>query len=386
MSIDIVTRPLDSQVGSGVPRPFEAGSRFAVSLDGFDTGPQISRWEPCRCLMRHTLDMRVIFIVGVLALAAAACFPADDATNQTEPDPSAANLTVPGSDEISDATDPGGPVVGADGLVADLVVRGLMVEASGRFTTRFLGGRGFTFCIGGQEIRVWEYLSQADRQAASRLIDRNDPSKIGSAFVEWRGDPTFWQRDTILVLYLGNQAETLDVLSELFGPSFAEGRGRSSPNSGDCVDVKQVADPGGSPEEISGFSLFFRHGGGAVYTEGSATEWDLVSSTGTVSVGATLLPTSGEELLFIVLEPGMYTIRTWQRPCPGSCDIVLEPPTAACAARFTIKPGATIEADVTVSPGQGSCSFEFRGTDDAFAADPGDYNDLPTSYPVSGSN
>jgi hypothetical protein len=153
-------------------------------------------------------------------------------------------------------TDWGGSLYGADGLAADLATRGFTVDATGSFTPRFLGGRGLTYCIGGQEISIWEYPSQADREAASDLIDRDDPSHIGNAWVAWRGNPTFWQHGTIVVLYLGNQAETLDVLNSVLGPSFAEGRGRSSPNSGDCVgesDARVAESPSTSIETPDGW-------------------------------------------------------------------------------------------------------------------------------------
>lgn len=322
--------------------------------------------------------MRLTLMVAVLALVAAACSPAFDGNNSTEPDPSAANLVAPGTTGAQDL-EPRGAVGGADVLVTDLKALGVVVEATGSFSTIFLGGRGLTYCIDGQQINVWEYPSQTDRKAASRLIDKNDPSSIGNSMVEWRGDPTFWQRDTILVLYLGKRPATVEVLDKLLGPAFAEGRGRSSPGSGDCVDAERVTDQGDSSKEIAGFSLFYSRRD-ALYTEGSATEWDLTSVSGIVTAGATLGPTEAEELFFIELEPGTYTIRNWQRPCPGYCGEALEPPTDVCAARFTVEPGATVDAEVTVRPGQG-CTFEFEGVDVATVVDPSDYGGLSVTFP-----
>ncbi|GMR02783.1 MAG: hypothetical protein BMS9Abin20_1131 [Acidimicrobiia bacterium] len=322
--------------------------------------------------------MRLTLMVAVLTLVAAACSPVFDGSGPDEPDPSAANLVAPGSEGTEDR-EPRGVVSGAEVLVADLKALGVVVEDTGSFSTIFLGGRGLTYCIDGQQINVWEYPSQDDRKAASRLIDRNDPSSIGNSMVEWRGDPTFWQRDTILVLYLGKQAATLNVLNELLGPAFAEGRGRSSPDSGDCVYTKRVNEQKDPPQEAAGFSLFYSQRD-ALYTEGSATGWDLISVGGVVTAGATLGPTEAEELFFIELEPGTYTIRSWQRPCPGYCGEVLESPTDVCAARFTVEPGETVEAEVTVRPGLG-CAFEFEGIDEASVVDPSDYGRLSITFP-----
>jgi hypothetical protein len=47
---------------------------------------------------------------------------------------------------------------------------------------------------------------------ASR-IKPDDPSNLGTSIVEWAGRPRFWQRDRILVMYLGESAATEALLT-----------------------------------------------------------------------------------------------------------------------------------------------------------------------------
>lgn len=120
----------------------------------------------------------------------------------------------------------------------------------------------------------------------------------------------------------------------------------------------------------------------AFYTEGSATEFDLLSSSsGNVASGGVLLPEEGQEIAHLQLGSGTYTLRNWQRPCPGHCDGPLEPPTDICATRFTLDTETNVTAVVTIRPGQG-CTIEVEGVD----ADPiqaGDYAALSLTFPVT---
>jgi hypothetical protein len=70
-------------------------------------------------------------------------------------------------------------------------------------------------------------------------------------------------------------------------------------------------------------------------------------------------PQPGTVLLDDTLAPGVYELRSYQRPYVGSCD-VLESPSDGCAARFTVEAGAVVEAAVTVRPGS-ACLIDVAG-------------------------
>jgi hypothetical protein len=46
---------------------------------------------------------------------------------------------------------------------------------------------------------------------------------------DWIGPPRLWQRDRVLVMYLGDGAATETLLSSVLGPPFARGEGGKSP-------------------------------------------------------------------------------------------------------------------------------------------------------------
>ena len=148
------------------------------------------------------------------------------------------------------------------------------------------------------------------------------------------------------------------------------------------ADLIELAPNDDSEALTASFTLAYSRSD-SFYGEGSATEFDLFSSSGQVTAGAVLLPVEDEELLRIELAPGTYTIRNWQRPCPGSCGSSLEPPVDVCAARFTVDREASITAVVTVRPGQG-CTFDFLGVE-AAPIEPGGYAALTLTFPVAGS-
>lgn len=75
---------------------------------------------------------------------------------------------------------------------------------------------------------MYVYPTSGDRAAMAANVDRTDPSNVGTAIIEWRGDPTFWQRDRLIVLYLGRNAATEATLRSVLGPPFATGQGRDA--------------------------------------------------------------------------------------------------------------------------------------------------------------
>lgn len=108
-------------------------------------------------------------------------------------------------------------------LIADLTAAGAAAEQVEIFSGGPLGGTGALICIGSEEVRVYRFESEDDATEAAARIDPDDPSEIGTAIVEWAGNPRFWQRGTILVLYLGKDEDTESLLIEVLGSPFARG-------------------------------------------------------------------------------------------------------------------------------------------------------------------
>jgi len=52
------------------------------------------------------------------------------------------------------------------------------------------------------------------------------------------------------------------------------------------------------------------------------------------------------------LEPGRYTLKSWQRPCDGNCGY-LDPPTDKCSGPVEVASGADTHVTIKVEPGKG---------------------------------
>lgn len=114
---------------------------------------------------------------------------------------------------------------GVEGLVDALIAAGASVRQADRFDAAPLPGDGVLLCVGPEDVRVYVFPTDQARAAAAGTIDARDPSHVGTAIVEWTGNPRFWGRDRILVLYLGPDAATESLLTSIMGPPFARGVG-----------------------------------------------------------------------------------------------------------------------------------------------------------------
>lgn len=122
---------------------------------------------------------------------------------------------------------------GVEALVGDLSAAGASVNDGGTFSPDPLSGQGVLLCVGGEPVRVYVFGSPAERSQVASRIKPSDPSNIGTSIVEWMGTPRFWQRDRVLVLYLGQNPATETLLSSLLGEPFAKGRAGRAPLRGD---------------------------------------------------------------------------------------------------------------------------------------------------------
>jgi hypothetical protein len=74
----------------------------------------------------------------------------------------------------------------------------------------------------GESIQVFEYASAETMESDAVLVDASG-SSIGTSMVSWMGTPHFYKKGRILVLYVGDNAETLTLLESVLGSQFAGG-------------------------------------------------------------------------------------------------------------------------------------------------------------------
>lgn len=110
-------------------------------------------------------------------------------------------------------------------LIAELNGAGVSTDQVDTFATDPLGGTGTLLCVGAEEVRVYSFNDEEAATEVATRIDPADPSNLGNAIIEWVGRPRFWQRGPMLVLYLGEDDATENLLTEMLGQPFAQGVG-----------------------------------------------------------------------------------------------------------------------------------------------------------------
>jgi hypothetical protein len=134
----------------------------------------------------------------------------------------------PDPGEPSHQPSPTSSADGPEALIADLLAAGAVARLGAGFTADPLPGQGIVLCVGKEGVQLFVFPSIRDRMDAASRIDPKDPWHIGTSVVEWIGRPRFWQRDRLLVLYLGEDVATDNVLRTVLGPPFASGEGGGS--------------------------------------------------------------------------------------------------------------------------------------------------------------
>ncbi len=113
------------------------------------------------------------------------------------------------------------PTDGPEALVADLVAAGMTVRLGPLFTGDPLAAQGVVMCVGTQPVQLYVFGSVAERVALTSRIDPANPSNLGTTIIDWNGRPRMWQRDRLLIVYLGEDAATEQVLRSALGEPFA---------------------------------------------------------------------------------------------------------------------------------------------------------------------
>lgn len=115
-----------------------------------------------------------------------------------------------------------------------------------------------------------------------------------------------------------------------------------------------------APTPVS-LTIDVRHDG--FYTEGSLTHLEVFRffpDSDAYPVPVHVVDwLGGPEVLELEVSPGSYEVRSYQRPCPGSCD-ALEPPADGCAAGLDIAGNMPVVVDLTVRPGR-ACDVDVSG-------------------------
>lgn len=112
------------------------------------------------------------------------------------------------------------PVVGTAGLVEALRTEGADVATGDAVSQVFFSVEGQTLTVDEDQIQVFEYDDVAAAAAEAELVSE-DGTSVGTNMITWVAPPHFYRSGRLIVLYLGENADTLRLLESLLGPQFA---------------------------------------------------------------------------------------------------------------------------------------------------------------------
>ncbi len=136
----------------------------------------------------------------------------------------------------------GGPVKDYISLVDNLRATGATVEPAGELTQPFFSVNGRVIVVNGGDVQVFKYADAAAAEAEAALVSP-DGSSVGTSMVAWVAPPHFYRADRLIVLYVGDSTDAIDVLEAVLGQQFA---GRS----GGLEDITWILESYGEPESL----------------------------------------------------------------------------------------------------------------------------------------
>lgn len=172
--------------------------------------------------MRAHLWLGITFVAAV---AMAACQAGVTASPTASPrsSPTVPNLTP--SDSAPPVIFPG-PTDGPEKLIVDLEAAGAAARIASLFAGDPFDAQGGLMCVGSEPVQLYVFGSVLAREQAVARIDPKNPSNMGTTIVDWNGRPRMWQRDRMVIVYLGEDAPTEALLRSVLGDPFASGAGR----------------------------------------------------------------------------------------------------------------------------------------------------------------
>ncbi len=105
-------------------------------------------------------------------------------------------------------------------LVEALKAVGVKVEPSDPVSQTFLGPEGQGLKVNGQDLQVFEYPDEEAVKHDAEMI-APDGGSTSTTMITWVDTPHFYRSGKLIVLYVGSDAGTIQLLESLLGPQFA---------------------------------------------------------------------------------------------------------------------------------------------------------------------
>jgi hypothetical protein len=105
-------------------------------------------------------------------------------------------------------------------LIAALEAKGAEVSQGDAVEQPFFSPRGQILQVNGQEVQVFEYPDEDAAGNESAMVS-GDGSSVGTSMMTWMDMPHFYRARKLIVLYVGSDEATLELLETVFGRPFA---------------------------------------------------------------------------------------------------------------------------------------------------------------------
>ncbi len=87
-------------------------------------------------------------------------------------------------------------------------------------TQPFFSVNGRVIVVNGGDVQVFEYADAAAAEAERALVSP-DGSSVGTSMVGWIAPPHFYKAGRLIVQYVGDSTDAIDVLEAVLGQQFA---------------------------------------------------------------------------------------------------------------------------------------------------------------------
>lgn len=112
------------------------------------------------------------------------------------------------------------PVMDYTGLINSLLNAGLEVLPAGEVDQPFFAAPGKAVRASDETIQVFQFASAAAAIAQAKLVSA-DGDTVGASKPHWIDIPHFYQRGSLIVLYLGDNKKLILALEGVLGRQFA---------------------------------------------------------------------------------------------------------------------------------------------------------------------
>ncbi len=116
----------------------------------------------------------------------------------------------------------GGPVTDYVSLVDGLRAVGATVESAGTVDQPFFSVQGQLIAVDGEDVQVFEYEDAASVEDAAGDVSA-DGGSVGTSMISWLAAPHFYKKARLLVLYVGDDTNVMQLLEDVLGEQFAGG-------------------------------------------------------------------------------------------------------------------------------------------------------------------